>query len=118
QETLQQPQFGLPLPWKALDTLMYGLRMGEITTIVGPTGCGKTEMIKDLVSHFMDQINIGVFSFEQSPADTLRRYVGARLGLKLQKPGEKWPVQDIETTAMLFDNKVFFYKMEGRLTIS
>lgn len=117
EQVMEQPQFGLEYPWPTWNKWTYGLRFNEITTLVGPSGIGKTEIIKDIVSHFLKDMNVGVFSFEQTPADTIRRYVGSKLGLKLQKPGEKWDAELIRKTAMEFDDKVFLYNFDGVVDI-
>ncbi len=116
-KVLEQPKFGLEYPWEQWNKWTYGLRFNEITTLVGPSGCGKTEIVKDIVSCLLDQMNVGVFSFEQSPADTIRRYVGSKMGLKLQKPGEAWDAEEIRRLAMEFDNRVFLYDFNGKVDI-
>ncbi len=117
EQVMEQPQFGLEYPWPTWNKWTYGLRFNEITTLVGPSGIGKTEIIKDIVSHFLKDMNVGVFSFEQTPADTIRRYAGSKLGLKLQKPGEVWDIDLIRKTAMEFDDKVFLYDFNGTVDI-
>lgn len=117
KKVLTPPKFGLNWPWKTWDLITYGMQFNEITTIVAAPGVGKTEIIKDIVSHFIDQFNCAVFSFEQTPEDTIRRYVGAKLGLKLQKPGEQWPAELIEKTAMEMDEKLFLYDYTGTIDV-
>jgi len=115
-QVLEQPQYGLDWPFSTMTKITYGIRFNEITTIVGPTGAGKTEIIKDIVSHCLNHFNVAVFSFEQMPADTVRRYVGAKLGVKLQKPGEKWDAKAIEKTAMEYNEKLFLYDFNGTVS--
>lgn len=116
-KVMEQPKCGIEMPWPTWNKWTYGLRFNEITTLVGPSGIGKTEIVKDIVSHLLKQMNVGVFSFEQTPADTIRRYAGAKLGLKLQKPGEEWDHDLIKKTAMEFDNKVFLYDFNGKVSL-
>lgn len=118
QKVLIRPEFGLPWPWKSWTDVTYGMRFNEITTIVGPSGAGKTEIVKDIVSHCLDQFNTAVFSFEQEPADTIRRYVGAKIGIKIQKPGETWDEELIKKTAMSFNEKLYLYDFNGSISIS
>ena len=117
-QILEQPKVGIDMPWRTWTDWTYGLRFNEITTLVGPSGCGKTEIVKDIVTHLLSQMNVGVFSFEQTPADTIRRYAGARLGLKLQKPGEKWDPELIRKTAMDFNERVFLYNFNGTVDLN
>lgn len=118
EKVLEQPQLGDSMPWNSLSDAMYGgTRGGEIIVLVGASGTGKTCMIKDIVCYKLDRMNVGIFSFEHSPEDTIRRYVGARLGLKLHKPGTTWNKDLIREIALEFDNKLFLFDKQGRVDV-
>lgn len=118
ERILKQPQFGADWPWETMTKITYGLRFNEISVIVGAEGVGKTEIIKDIVAHVLTHTNVGVFSFEQDPEDTVRRYVGAKLGVKLQKPGEVWDTEAITKESMAMDNKLWLYEFDGKLSVN
>ena len=113
---LKQPQFGAPYPWEAMTKATYGFQFGEIHIVVGANGIGKTEFVKDIMFHFLDQeVGIGLFSFEQDPEDTLRRLVGARLGLKLHLPGANWEADRISNELEKLDEKIYLCKRAGEI---
>lgn len=113
---MKQPQFGVAYPWEAMTKATYGFQFGEIHIVVGANGIGKTEFVKDIMFHFLDQeVGIGLFSFEQDPEDTLRRLVGARLGSKLHLPGAKWDEQLIASELEKLDEKIYLCKRAGEI---
>ncbi len=116
-KVLEQPKFGLDWPWETMTKITYGLRWNEILCIVGPSGVGKTTIITKIISHFLKHTGVGVFSFEQNPEDTVRRYVGSQIGLKLEKPGEEWNAQEIRKLAMDLDNKLYLYRYDGKVDV-
>lgn len=115
---LIQPKFGIPYKWDSWTKATYGRQKNTITTLVGATGIGKTEIVKDLVDDALaNNINTAVFSFEQVPEDTIRRYVGSRIGVKIQKPGEKWDAELIRSEAMKYDQKLWLYNYEDKIDV-
>jgi twinkle protein len=117
-QILIQPEFGLDYPWPTLSKITYGMQPGQVNVIVGATGVGKTEFVKDLMFHFIDKgQHIGLFSFEQKPADTARRLIGAKMHSKLWLPGNVWDAEKIKETALQYNNKIFLYDKAGQVKI-
>lgn len=117
-KVMEQPKFGEAYPWSAMTEITYGSQLGEIHIVVGPTGVGKTEFIKDILFHFIDQnINAGLFSFEQNPDNTIRRLVGAKQGVKLHLPGAKWDSAKIKHQAMAFNERIYLYDKAGQVDL-
>lgn len=119
EQALQRPVYGSEYPWRSLTQITYGHRYGEIHIIVASTGIGKTEYIKDIMFHMLDNnCNVALFSFEQNPADTIRRLVGAKLGVKLHLPGAEWDENKIRAEAEKFQDKLYLYDKAGRVDIA
>jgi twinkle protein len=117
-DILVQPQWGISQPWTSLDNLTYGTQFEEIHVIVGANGVGKTEYVKELMFHYLDHGHkLGLFSFEQNPDNTIRRFVGSRLGVKLHIPGSTWNPEQIRAVAMEFDEKIYLYKKAGSASL-
>lgn len=116
---LVQPKYGIEYPWPTWTKVTYGLQMGEIHIIVASPAVGKTEIVKDMIFHFLDRYDfkIGLFSFEQTPENTIRRLVGAKLNIKLHLPGEEWNESEIRKQAMAFESRLFLYDKAGRVDI-
>tara|TARA_R110000744_G_scaffold46911_5_gene103538 strand:+ start:7239 stop:8894 length:1656 start_codon:yes stop_codon:yes gene_type:complete len=59
-------------PWEGLNTMLYGIRTGELVTLTAGTGTGKSSVIRELMHHIMDTTddNIGVLSLEENVKQT------------------------------------------------
>lgn len=114
-----RPEFGATYPWDTMTAWTYGMQPGEINVIVGATGIGKTEFVKDLVFHWLDRGDkVGLFSFEHKPAGSLKRLVGAKIGVKIHLPGEVWNENLIKAEAEKLEDKIYFYDKAGRVDIT
>jgi len=58
----------LPSPWKGYDQLTYGFRLGEMVTLTGGAGMGKTTILRELEYHFLNttDYNIGALFLEET----------------------------------------------------
>lgn len=117
-KVMVQPQYGMDYPWSNMTNITYGYQLGEIHIIVGPTGIGKTEFIKEIIFHFLDKgMKAGIFSFEQNPDNTVRRLVGAKQGIKLHLPGAVWDHDKIKAEAMKFNEQIYLYDKAGKVDL-
>jgi twinkle protein len=117
-QVIKLPTKGIDYKWKSMTDITYGLQMGEIHIIVASNGIGKTEFVKELMFDFLDKgLEIGLFSFEQTPADTLRRLVGAKLKVKLHLPGNILPEAQIKQEAMKLNHKIYLCDRAGTVSI-
>ncbi len=108
------PKMGIDFPWPSLTQMTYGFRLHELYIFVGPNGCGKTEMMKEIMFNFLEKdIKIGLFSFEQRAESTAQRLVGAILNKKLHIPGVSVDPELVRKHAMELDNKIFLCKNVG-----
>lgn len=113
-----RPQFGSPYKWPSMTEITYGYQLGEIHTVVGPTGIGKTEFIKDILFDRLDKgTKAGLFSFEQNADDSLRRIIGAKLGIKLHIPGEEYDREQIIKEGKALSDKIRFYDKAGAVDL-
>ena len=56
-----------PYPWRGLNDKLYGLRQGELVTLTGGTGLGKSSVTREL-EHWLiktTQDNVGIISLEE-----------------------------------------------------
>ena len=59
-------------PWDGINLLTYGIRRGEIVTVVAGTGAGKSTFMKSVIEHILDssKLRVGVMSLEESVQTT------------------------------------------------
>lgn len=73
-------------PWKKLNDLTRGIRMGEATTVLSGTGQGKTSLMQELVWHIIQTTDykIGCMFIENSERDTVNNLVGTAMSYPLK----------------------------------
>ena len=59
-------------PWKGLNDLTYGIRVGELVTITAGSGLGKSQLLREIVWDLLQntQDNIGLMFLEESTRKT------------------------------------------------
>lgn len=79
---------GADTPWPKLTDMMFGQRRGEILTLGGSEGGGKTTLARQVVEHDIVEHDWGVFTcfMEETPIETLNRMAGLRDGLPYWEP--------------------------------
>ena len=57
----------VPYPWEGLNQKLYGLRQGELVTLTGGTGLGKSSVTREIEHHLImnTKDNVGVISLEE-----------------------------------------------------
>ena len=77
-DILSDPEWGVPYPWSSMTKLTYGQRKGELISIGGGTGCGKT-----LIGHELAAFNAKqnawtslCIMMEETPAETYKAIAG------------------------------------------
>lgn len=79
---------GASTPWPIMTRAMYGQRRGEIITLGGSEGGGKTTLARQMAEHNIIEHDWGVFTafMEESPQQTLRRMASLHDGLPYYDP--------------------------------
>lgn len=78
KDILQEPEWGMLYPWQQLNSLTYGQRKGELVSIGGGTGVGKTLIGHELIA--WNGIKHGwktlAIMLEETPAETFKNVAG------------------------------------------
>ena len=55
-------------PWEGLNKKLYGLRKGELVTLTGGTGLGKSSVTRELEHHLIKNTkdNVGIVALEEN----------------------------------------------------
>ena len=63
----------VPYPWKGLNKKLYGLRAGELVTLTGGTGLGKSSITRELEHWLINNTsdNVGIVSLEEQDLRTM-----------------------------------------------
>jgi twinkle protein len=79
---LERPEkTSVSYPWKCLNQMTRGFRLGELVTITSGTGMGKSSVIRELEYHLLTQTpdKVGVIHLEETPERTIDGLVGLHL---------------------------------------
>lgn len=119
----------VPFIYEGVDDLMFGVRRGELTTIVAGTGVGKSAVIREIAYDIAQQkknAKVGVIMLEESNQKTATGLVGIQmskplllLDLDAKRPPHKRILKDLAVTKeerelavekTLGSNQFIFYK--------
>lgn len=117
---IEKPERGLPWPFEMLNKATEGMKPGEIYILLAAAGIGKSLFIQEVVYNLVDkQQKVGLFSFEQTPDDTLRRLIGSKLNRKLHRASSSWWDREvIKQEALSLSEYIKLYNNTGSLDIS
>lgn len=119
-EILKQPEYGTPWPWKFLNNITYGCRLGETYMMAGPESCGKTQFMYEIVSHHLNQgCKVGFFDLERSNSQSTQRFLGAMHNKCFHRPGSSdWDAKFLDSELHRLDDMIKLYRPEsGKLTL-
>ncbi|APD19743.1 putative DNA primase/helicase [Pectobacterium phage PP101] len=87
----EEVPMGVSTPWPKLTDMFYGQRRGEIITLGGSEGGGKTTVARQLNEHNIIEHDWGVFTayMEETPAETIRRMASLHDNLPYFNPNFK-----------------------------
>jgi twinkle protein len=76
------------VPFNTLQSMIYGLRKGEITVVKAPTGVGKSSFVRQVLHHVIKKSDwkIGMVSLEDSMKRVMLSFVGIELKANLHLP--------------------------------
>ena len=107
----------IPYPWHGLNQKLEGMRQGELVTLTGGTGLGKSSVTREiehwLINHTED--NVGIVALEENWSRTAEGIMSIEANAKLHLNSVKEEIGEEE----LLENykKVFMGKNEGRVWI-
>lgn len=112
----ERPRLGLSWCFPTLTKLTYGKRIGELYAVGAGTGVGKTDFLTQDMVHMVREHGqkIGIFSLEQSPAETVLRLVGKNARRPLHIPDE-WDgaIYEESWASLVKERSVFLYDSFG-----
>lgn len=104
---------GIPWPWDFMTEWTYGRRDGEVYTIGGGTGIGKTDFIAEIVActingkdksgHIFRPEGVALFNYEAGPATTKKAVAGKLCGKRFHIPGGDWTEDDLRSGMRFMD---------------
>ena len=109
ERILVKPEVGESWPWPSMTNLTRGVRMQELTVLMGPASVGKTTLSLECVHHmaFEHGMKCGIMSFEQSVEETYQALCGMQINKPLLDPATPWEPSEIEEPLDKLNNVVY-----------
>ena len=90
----------IPFPWEGLNDKLYGLRQGELVTLTGGTGLGKSSVTRELEHHLIKNTtdNVGVIALEEDWRRTIDGILSieANARLYIDQEREKFSREELD----------------------
>lgn len=104
ERVLTPPEMGLPWVFPTLTRATYGRRFGEVVALGAGTGVGKTTFMTQQIAADLEAGHpVGVFAFEQHPAETVQRVAGQQAKKLFHVPGAGWTRDELRDAALRVD---------------
>ena len=117
QELRNNKVEAIPYPWFGLNTKLEGMRAGELVTLTGGTGLGKSSVTREIEHWLIEQTddNVGVIALEENWSRTAEGIMTVEANAKLHLDSVKANYTDEEMDN--YFKKVFMGDNEGRVWI-
>ena len=90
----------IPYPWEGLNKKLYGLRQGELVTLTGGTGLGKSSVTRELEHHLIKNTddNVGIIALEEDWRRTIDGVLSieANARLYIDQEREKFSKEELD----------------------
>ena len=117
QKLRTEKKTAIPYPWHGLNKKLEGMRAGELVTLTGGTGLGKSSVTREIEHWLIENTedNVGVVALEENWSRTAEGIMAVEANAKLHLDSVKSKFTD-EQLDQCF-KKVFMGKNEGRVWI-
>lgn len=114
-EAMEPPKWGLSYPWEELTNLTYGQRDGELISIGGGTGIGKTLIAHSIAAHNIVEHgeNCGIFLLEESVGNSLKNIAGKVAKVPFHRPDIEFQEEAFKDAAGKLRGKLFMWRNKG-----
>lgn len=116
EDALKKPEWGLSFPWEGLTNLTFGLRFGEVISIGGGVGGGKTLLAHEIASHIINvhKHKVGAFMLEETVGNTIKNIAGKSANIPFHRPDVDFDPDLLKNEAMKYDGQLFLYRNFGQ----
>ncbi|MGL5567541.1 MAG: toprim domain-containing protein, partial [Plesiomonas sp.] len=116
EDALKKPEWGLEWPWPGLTQMTFGLRYGEVISVGGGVGGGKTLIAHELSAHLINRYKekVGVFMLEETPGNTLKNIAGKSANIAFHRPDAEFDEELLRNEILKYDGMLHLYKNFGQ----
>ena len=90
----------VPYPWKGLNDMTYGMRVGELCTYTAGSGQGKSSILREIVYDLLQstEYKIGMMFLEETPKKTAMALCGLDMNKPIHLPDVECSEEELRTT--------------------
>ena len=112
---LEKPQLGLSYPFKEFDEMTLGQRMGELVSVGGGVGTGKTLLAHEWAAHNIIEHKIPCFMvlLEEQNHVSLRNVAGKIDSIPYHVPETQYDEEQFIETAMSLKDMLFMWESDA-----
>lgn len=119
---LRKPEYdSVNYPWDGVNDYTYGLRTGELVTVIAGTGVGKTQFLRELVYGLLhtSKANVGVLFLEEPIRDTGLGLMSVHANKRLYLPDAEYTKEEFDEAyeATVGSGRIFLYDSFGSNSI-
>lgn len=117
QKLRSEKKTAIPYPWYGLNKKLEGMRAGELVTLTGGTGLGKSSVTREIEHWLINKTedNVGVLALEESWSRTAEGIMAVEANAKLHLDSVKAEFSEEELDG--YFNKVFMGENKGRVWV-
>ncbi len=117
QKLRLEKKTAIPYPWRGLNKKLEGLRAGELVTLTGGTGLGKSSVTREIEHWLIENTedNVGVVALEENWSRTAEGIMAVEANAKLHLDSVKSQYTEEQLDECF--KKVFMGENEGRVWI-
>lgn len=115
-DALKKPEWGMSYPWAGLTDLTFGLRYGDLISVGGGVGGGKTLIAHELSAHLINvhKEKVGVFMLEETPGNTLKNIAGKSANTPFHRPDVEFDPDLLRNEILKYDGQLHLYRNFGQ----
>lgn len=117
QKLRTEKKTAIPYPWRGLNKKLEGLRAGELVTLTGGTGLGKSSVTREIEHWLIENTedNVGVVALEENWSRTAEGIMAVEANAKIHLDSVKSQYTEEQLDECF--KKVFMGQNEGRVWI-
>lgn len=114
----EPPKWGFKWPWKGINELTRGIRLGETIYFGAAQKMGKSEVVNALAAYFIQELDWPVFMVkpEESNEKTYKMVAGKIAGRKFHDPKVEFDEAEFDRAGEIIGNKLFLLNLYQELS--
>lgn len=119
-QVAQKPLYGANWPFKFMDKVTFGCRLGEVYMLAADSSIGKTELMYTIVTYWLNNLcKVGLIDLERQNHQTIQRIIGGLINKRIYLPNcPDFDEEEIRKELAKLEGRLALYRPEsGKLSL-